>query len=70
MKTDISTRGWTWYTYRQSFSNMRGAGYGVRGVVCRVQGIVCRVRGVRYDLQDAGIKSRVRERLRIKKAFS
>ena len=28
MKTDISTRGWTWYTYRQSFSDMRGAGCG------------------------------------------
>ena len=26
IQTDISTRGWTWFTYRQSFSNMRGAG--------------------------------------------
>ena len=38
IQTDISTRGWTGYTYRQSFSNMRGAGRCVRGAGRCLQG--------------------------------
>ena len=34
IQTDISTRDWTWYTYKQSFSNMRGVGCGALFAGC------------------------------------